>query len=138
MQTRSQGPPSFGEQIQQEIYDPVGNLISKRTGYTIPNMGEYGAYDVVVNLISYNTGNNAKFKDNFVNYAREVEKDLRSYATKDNMGFITKAVEILKNELKNDNHSIALAMNYIIEKNPKVLVGFKGIYENQYAQYLKK
>ena len=97
--TRSQGPPSFGEQIQQEVYDPLGNLVSKRTGYVIPGMGEYGTYDVVVNLISYDTGNNAKFKDNFVNYAREVEKDLRSYATKDNMGFITKAV---KNELKND------------------------------------
>ena len=47
MQTRSQGPPSFGEKIQQEVYNPLGNLISKRTGYTIPNMGEYGAYDVV-------------------------------------------------------------------------------------------
>ena len=101
-------------------------------------MGEYGAYDVVVNLLSKATGNNKDFKSNFVNYAREVENDLRSYATKDNMGFITKAVEILKNELKNDNHSIALAMNYIIKKNPKVLAGFKGIYENQYAQYLKK
>ena len=56
MQTRSQGPPSFGEQIQQEVYDPLGNLISKRTGYTIPNMGEYGAYDVVVNLIHKATG----------------------------------------------------------------------------------
>ena len=33
MQTRSQSLPSFGEQIQQEIYDPLGNLISKRTGY---------------------------------------------------------------------------------------------------------
>jgi len=29
MQTRSQNFPSFGEQIQQEIYDPVGNLVSK-------------------------------------------------------------------------------------------------------------
>ena len=56
MQTRSQGPPSFGEQIQQEVYDPLGNLISKRTGYIIPNMGEYGAYDVVVNLLSKGTG----------------------------------------------------------------------------------
>jgi len=82
LQTRSRGPPSFGEKIQQEIYDPLGNLVSKRTGYVIPDMGEYGAYDVVVNLISYNTGNNAKFKDNFVNYAREVEKDLRSYVLK--------------------------------------------------------
>ena len=27
MQTRSQGPPSFGEKIQQEVYDPLGNLI---------------------------------------------------------------------------------------------------------------
>ena len=97
-------------------------------------MGEYGAYDVVVNLLSKATGNNKDFKRNFVNYSRQVE----NYATKDNMGFITKAVEILKNGLKNDNHSIALAMNYIIEKNPKVLAGFKGIYENQYAQYFKK
>ena len=32
MQTRSQGPPSFGEKIQQEVYDPLGNLISKRRG----------------------------------------------------------------------------------------------------------
>jgi len=33
---------------------------------------------------------------------------------------------------------MAMAMNYIIEKNPKVFAGFEKIYENQYAQYLKK
>ena len=71
---------------------------------------------------------------NFVNYAKDVEKDLRSYATEDNMGYITKAVDILKNELNNDNHSIALAMKHIIEKNPKVYAGFKRIYENQYLK----
>ena len=27
MQTRSRGLPSFGEKIQQEIYDPLGNLL---------------------------------------------------------------------------------------------------------------
>ena len=27
MQTRSQGPPSFGEKTQQEVYDPIGNLV---------------------------------------------------------------------------------------------------------------
>jgi len=90
MQTRSQGPPSFGEKIQQKVYDPLGNLISKRTGYNIPNMGEYGAYDVVVNLLSKATGNNKTFKNNFVNNAQEVEKDLRSYVTDDNMGNIKK------------------------------------------------
>ena len=58
-----------------------------------------------------------------------MEKDLRSNATDDNMGYITKAVDILKNELNNDNHSMAMAMNYIIEKNPKVFAGFKKIYE---------
>ena len=76
MQTRSQGPPSFGEKIQQEVYDPLGTLISKRTGYTIPNTGEYGAYDVVVNLISKATRNNKNFKNNFVNYAREVKETI--------------------------------------------------------------
>ena len=79
MQTRSQGPPSFGEKIQQEVYDPLGNLISKRTGYTILNTGEYGAYDVVVNLINYYTGKYARFKDNFVIYAQEEEKDKRTF-----------------------------------------------------------
>ena len=62
----------------------------------IPNMGEYGAYDVVVNLLHKATGDNKKFKNNFINYTREVEKDLRSYETKDNMGYIKKAEEILK------------------------------------------
>jgi len=28
MQTRSQDPPSFGEQIQREVYDPVRNLLA--------------------------------------------------------------------------------------------------------------
>ena len=79
MQTRSQGPPSFGEQIQQEVYDPLGNLISKRTGYTIPNMGEYGAYDIVVNLLQKAPGNNKIFKINFDNYAREVEGGKRTF-----------------------------------------------------------
>ena len=124
MQTRSQGPPSFGEQIQKEVYDPLGNLISKRTGYTIPNMGEYGAYDVVVNLIHKATGNNKDFKNNFVNYAQEVEGDKRIF---DNNGYIKKAIEILEKELNNDKPGIALAMKYIIENNPKALVGFNNI-----------
>ena len=128
----------MGEKIQQEVYDPLGNLISKRTGFNIPNMGEYGAYDVVVNLLHKASGDNKIFKMNFVNYAREVEKDLRSYATDDNMGYITKAVDILKNELNNDNRAIAIAMNHIIENNPKVFAGFKKIYEKQYVNYLKK
>ena len=42
------------------------------------------------------------------------------------------------NELNNDNHSVAMAMKYIIEKNPKVFANFKRIYENQYANFLKK
>ena len=96
MQTRSQGPPSFGEQIQQEIYDPLGNLPSKRTGYVITNMGEYGAYDVVVNLINYYTGKYKTFKDNFVTYAQEKENDKRTY---NNDGYVAKAVEILEKEL---------------------------------------
>ena len=101
-------------------------------------MGEYGAYDVVVNLLQKASGDNKIFKMNFVNYAREVEKDLRSYATDDNMGYITKAVDILKNELNNDNHSMTMAMKYIIEKNPKVFAKFKQIYDNRYVVYLKK
>ena len=78
MQTRSQGPVSFGEQIQQEIFDPQGNLTWKGSVYKIPNMRDYGAYEVVVNLLSKGTGDNKIFKTNFVNYAKEVEKDLRS------------------------------------------------------------
>ena len=101
-------------------------------------MGDYRAYDVVVNFLHKGTGNNKIFKANFINYAREVEKDLRSYETKDNMTYVTKAEEILKKELNNDEHNIALAMKYIIEKNPNVYAGFKKKYENQYAQYLKK
>ena len=85
MQTRSQGPPSFGEQIHQEVYDPLGNLTWKGSVYKIPNMGEYGAYDVVVNLIHKATGDNKKFKNNFVNYAQEVEGDKRAF---DNNGYI--------------------------------------------------
>ena len=47
MQTRSQGPPSFGEKIQQEVFDPYGNLISKGTIYDIPNVGKLNARQVV-------------------------------------------------------------------------------------------
>ena len=54
------------------------------------------------------------------------------------MGYITKAIEILGNELNDDNRAIAIAMDHIIKNNPKVLEGFKKIYTNQYAQYLKK
>ena len=84
----------------------------------IPNMGEYGAYDVVVNLIHKATGNNKDFKNNFVNCAQEVEGDKRTF---DNNGYIKKAVEILDKELNNDKPSITMAMKYIIENNPKTL-----------------
>ena len=104
----------------------------------MPGVGDYTTYEVVINLLSKNTGANRTFKDNFVNYAREKENDRRSYATNDNMGYITKAVDILKNELNNDNRAVAIAMKHIIENNPKVYAGFKNIYEKQYANYLKK
>ena len=61
IQTRSQGPPSFGEKFQQEVYDPLGNLTWKGSIYTIPNMGDYKAYHVVVNLIHKASGNNKNF-----------------------------------------------------------------------------
>ena len=138
MQTRSKGTPNYGEKLIQEEYDPLGNLTWKGYVYKIPNMGEYNAYDVVVNLLQKATGNNKIFKTNFVNYAQQVEKDLRIYTTDDNMGYITKAVDILKNELNKYNRAIAIAIKHIIEKNPKVLAGFKKIYEKQYAQHLKK
>ena len=98
MQTRSQGPPSFGEKIQQEVCDPLGNLTWKGSVYKIPNMGEFKAYDVVVNLLLKASGDNKIFKNNFMNYAREVEKDSINYNTKDNKGFIQKAIKILENE----------------------------------------
>ena len=107
----------------------------KRTGYKIPRLGEQGAYDVVVNLIKHYTGKNKTFKDNFVEYAQKEENDKRTY---NNDTFITKAVEILEKELNNDKPSIAMAMKYIIEKNLNTLVGFKNIYNSQYAWYLKK
>ena len=135
MQTRSQGPPSFGEKIHQEVYDPLGNLTWKGSVYKIPNMGDYRAYDVIVKLINHSTGTNKIFKENFANYVREVEDDKRSF---NNDGYVDKAVEILEKELNNDKPSIALAMKHIIEKNPKALVGFEKTYKNQYAQYLKK
>ena len=52
MQTRSQGPSSFGEKIQQEEYDPLGNLTWKGTVYDIANWGNFKAYDVILKLIS--------------------------------------------------------------------------------------
>ena len=73
-------------------------------------------------------------KDDFIKYAQNEENDKRTY---NNDTFITKAAETLKEELNNDDHSIALATKYIIEKNPKILVGFKNIYDSHYAQYLK-
>ena len=66
MQTRSQGPPSYGEKFHQEEYDPLGNLTWKGTIYTIPNMGNYKAYDVVINLLHKATGDNKTFKNNFI------------------------------------------------------------------------
>ena len=77
-------------------------------------MRDYKAYDVVVNLLHKASGKNKTFKMNFVNYVREKENDLRSYDTTDNKGYITKAVEILGNELNNDNRGMAIAMNYIL------------------------
>ena len=52
MQTRSQGPPSYGEKFHQEEYDPFGNLTWKGNIYEIPNLGQYKAYDVILKLIS--------------------------------------------------------------------------------------
>ena len=98
-------------------------------------MGDHKAYDVVVNLINYNTGKYKTFKNNFVDYVREKENDRRTFNYD---GYVAKAVEILGNELNNDNLGIAMAMNHIIKNNPNILKGFKDIYENQYAQYLKK
>ena len=138
MQTRSQGPPSFGEKIHQEVYDPLGNLTWKGTVYDIPNWGQNKAYDVVIKLISPGNKSLGSFKDSFAKYAREVENDRRIYQTKDNKGYITKAVEILEKELNNDKPSIALAMKYIIEKNPSVYKGFQDVYKNKYTDYLKK
>ena len=85
--------------------------------------------DVVVKLIQKASGDNKTFKTNFINYVKDVEKDLRSYDTKDNKRYITKAVEILEEELNNDKPSIALAMKYIIEENPSVFKGFKDVYK---------
>ena len=138
MQTRSQGPPSFGEQIQQEEYDPLGNLTWKGTVYDIPNWGQNKAYDVVIKLLSRGNKSPGSFKDSFAKYALEVEKDRRSYQTDDNKGFITKAVEILQDELNNDEPSIAMAMKHIIDKNKDILSGFGKIFRSQYADYLKK
>ena len=125
----------MGKKIQQEEYDPLGNLTWKGNIYSIPNEGDYKAYDVVVNLLHKASGNNKTFKINFVNYAQEVEGDCRTYDVK---GYINKAVEILGEELNNDNRGIAIAMKYIIDNNPNVLKRFKDIYKKQYAQYLKK
>ena len=113
----------------------IGNNQICTTGYTIPNMGEYGAYDIVVNLLQKAPGNNKIFKINFDNYAREVEGNKRTF---DINGYIKKAVEILENELNNDKPTIAMAMKYIIEENPSVFKGFQNLYKDQYAQYLKK
>ena len=73
MQTRSQGPPSYGEKFHQEEYDPLGNLTWKGNIYSIPVEGDYKAYDVVVNLLHKASGKNKTFKMNFANYVREKE-----------------------------------------------------------------
>ena len=70
-------------------------------------------------------------------YAKGVEGDRINYETKDNKGYVTKAMEILGEELNNDNRSIAIAMKYIIKKNPNVYKDFKNIYINQYDKYLE-
>ena len=113
----------------------MGNLTWKGNIYSIPNMGDYKAYDVAVNLIKYSTRNNKIFKENFTSYAREVENDKRTF---NNLGYVDKAVEILGNELNNNKRAMAIAMEHIIDKNPNVYAEFKKIYENQYVDYLKK
>ena len=55
-QTRSQGPPSYGEKFHQEEYDPLGNLTWKGNIYSMPGVGDYTTYEVVINLLSKNTG----------------------------------------------------------------------------------
>jgi len=47
----------------------------------LPHLGEYGDYDVV-NLINPDKGKNAVFKNNFVKYVQNKEKDLRTYDRK--------------------------------------------------------
>ena len=138
MQTRSQGPPSYGEKFHQEEYDPLGNLTWKGNVYSIPNMRDYKAYEVVVNLLDKATGVNRDFKTNFIAYAKGKEGDRINYDTRDNMGYVTKAIEILGEELNNDKRDMAIAMKYIIDNSTFVYAKFKEIYKEQYANYLKK
>ena len=97
MQTRSQGPVTYGEKIQQEVFDPYGNLISKGAIYDIPNVGKYNARQVVENLIKPKKGSVivTSFKNNFEKYA-EHAGDKRTY---NNKWYATKALEILREEL---------------------------------------
>jgi len=131
MQTRSQGPVSFGEKIQQEVFNPYGNLISKGTIYDIPNVGKYNARQVVENLIKSKKESVmvTSFKNNFEKYAEHVG-DKRTY---NNKWYATKALEILQEELNNDNATIAYVMSDLIQRNPNTLADFKELYKKHYA-----
>ena len=121
--------------IQQEVYDSHGNLTWKRSVYKIPKLGDYKAYDVVVNLVHKASGNDKIFKYNFVKYVEDVEGERKTYDVNE---YINKAIEILKEELNYDKHNVAMAMNYITENNLKALERFKDRFNDEYARYLKK
>ena len=131
MQTRSQGPVAYGEKIQEEVFDPYGNLVSKGSIYEIPNVGKYNARQVVENLIRPKKGSVivTSFKDNFENYASNAG-DKRVY---NNKWYATKALEILQEELNNDNATIAYVMNDLLERIPGALADFRDLYKKYYA-----
>ena len=131
MQTRSKGPVSFGEKIQQGVFDLYGNLISKGTIYDIENMGKYNGRQVVENLIKPKKGSVMVpvFKTNFKEYAKQAG-DKRIY---NNKWYAVKALEILQEELNNDNATIAYVMKDLLERIPNALADFKELYNKHYA-----
>ena len=48
-------------------------------------------------------------------------------------GTATKALEILREELNNDNATIAYVMNDLIQRIPNTLADFKDLYKKHYA-----
>ena len=133
MQTRSKGPVSFGEKTQQEVFDPYGNLISRGTIYDIPNLGKYNARQVVEYLIKSKKDSVmvTSFKTNFEEYANHAG-DKRTY---NNKWYATKALEVLREELNNDNATIAYVMNDLLERIPGALADFRELYKKYYAMH---
>ena len=136
MQTRSQGPVSFGEEIRREIVDEHGNIIWKGTEHVLAGK-QYTSAEYVFNLIKP-----AKTKEisNFKAAYQLADKHKRTFNSTDI--FVKDAINILNKELGGDKYKVAIFMDSLIKSananDIKIIKLFETKFTSDYAWYLKK